>query len=207
MAGVYLQMDELSILRVPRALKDVGDLVLDMKPIFLAERRGMEIGTASHTQAPELMAFFNSAFLLAARYMQALQFELVKAKDNLLKIQSDIIMDKLPNILKAKGLWSEKNPTGNAEIRQMVLVADPDYIAAKDIVTNLECHQSLFQDRKKYFENCYNSAKKLMGDSNFLHNKPNPNLVTPLQPLERSKEEPEGNSKAWDMDDFFGDAK
>jgi hypothetical protein len=196
-------MSELSILKVPRAFDGVAPLSLDMTSIHMAATRIGEVAIVNSHKAPELLALFNVAYLDIGRYVCLVEFEYESAISRLGQIKSVILLDRMIDILREKGLSTPKNPMGSEDIRQAVFDSDPEYKRISELIYNLKCYRSMLVEQKKGFEMAFTSVKKIMGDSS-MHGKANPYLIT------------EGIQSGFDSTphiahnpttDYFGDSK
>lgn len=147
---------------VPRP--DGTSVALDMGEIYQAEARVKEVAIVNAHKAPELLAVFNMAFLTLNDHLRKLEMCLNEADKKARQIRSVIILDKVPEILKAKGLASARSPGGSEDQRQAVLDADADYTAARDRVELIRCMIELLKGKRQAFEMAYTSIKKLLSE-------------------------------------------
>lgn len=152
---------------VPRALSGLSPIALNLGELDTAERRIAEVATVTPLKAPELLATFNMAFLEASRYIALLEQEYVQAKRQADRIRSVVLLDKVPQILAAKGLASAKSPAGSEDLRKAVLDGDEEYGQALDRVNVIECYVELLKGKQKGLEMAYTSVKKMLGESTF----------------------------------------
>lgn len=194
---------EQQIVRVPRGTPGLEPLLLDLTPLFKAGARLEEIKTASHSKATELMVMYNQAYLAAQQIANKLEYEYQVAVNRLEETKSIILLDEMQDTLKKKGLWQSKNPLGSADIREAVYNNDPRCIRQKELILSIAAFLKQVEGFRKSFEMGYNSAKKVLGDSTFYQNKPNPNLTTPYSgTLDASAELAEDT-----VGSFFGDPR
>lgn len=193
-------MDGLTTLTIPRALKDVGPLVLDMTSIYGAAARVHEVSIVNNGKAPELLALFNVAYLNVARCIAVVEYEREVAEKRLGEIRAVLLLDKMPELLRKKGLTTDRNPLGSVDMREAVINQDPEYQDMAMLAINLKCHLTLLKEFKSGFEMAYNGVKKVMGDSIGSQNRANPYLVAPAP-----ASNPDNRSEAeTDFNDFFG---
>lgn len=169
---------EQQIFRVPRAITGLEPLLLDLTVLFKAASRMEEIKTANRLQAIELMVMYSQAYLAAHQIANKLEFEYQVACNKFEEIKSIILLDEMQDTLKKKGLWNAKNPLGSADIREAVYNNDSRCIKLKEIILSISAVLKQVDGFRKSFEQNYNSAKKVLGDSAFIQNKPNGNLST-----------------------------
>lgn len=203
---------EFNTLRVPRALDNVEPLVLDMTVVRLAIARieSGEMGSLTPSRAQEAMAFFNNAYLAASQHAVKLRFELDLAQQRLGQIKSVLMLDKIPEILRAKGLATEKNPLGSESLRQAVIDGDPEYQRVSFIHSVIKTRLQWLVDLKDSFEQAYTGAKKVLGDTGTFHSRPNSNLTTTgIQPINSTPDDRPTFKNDGDVtdNDFFGETR
>ena len=179
-------MNEMNVIRVPRALDGLDPLTLDMTDLRQAEGRLGEVAFTNAARAPELLTAFNQAWLSTSRYLNLLEYEQDIADRRLAEIRAIVIIDKLPALLAEKGLATARSPLGSEDIRQAFLDRDPDYKRMQELIVVLRSYVSLLGTLKKAFENGLralvminkidNSVKKLLGNDPTSGFRPNPNL-------------------------------
>lgn len=198
-------MESANSIRVPRGLAGLDPLVLDMDEIRKAEIRLPEVALTNALRAPELLATFNSSYLVAARYANQLEYELGAAQRRLSEARAIFLIDKLPGLLAEKGLATARSPLGSEDIRQAFLDRDPEYKQIQEVIATIETYKTMMDIYKRGFENAYNSVKKLIGNApspNFLSN---PNLI--VEPTTVASKPAFSPSAASEWDNFFGEAK
>lgn len=149
----------LTVQIVPRA--NENQLVFNMKKVLVAEARADEIAIVTPHKAPELLATFNRGYLDASNIFAGVKFEQARAEEEVAKIRANILIDKVPALLKEKGLPS------SADMRQALVDADPDYQAAKDRLAYLDAAVEYVKGKMKFLENAYTSVKKIMDTGNW----------------------------------------
>jgi hypothetical protein len=147
-------------------------MVFDLAVVDRAESRVMEIATVTPTKAPELLASFNAAYIVAIKAQAAIQHELVVAKRLAEKARATALLDRVPDILKQKGLSTPKNPMGSEDIRTAVLESDEQYSQALDRVNFITCILELVKGKAKGVEMAYNAVKKVLGEQAFNYSGP-----------------------------------
>lgn len=158
------------VLVVPNGLPGLSPLKLDLKGIFQVESRIQEIATLTIVKAPELMSVFNKAYcdLVGMIFMVQLQYELARKYSN--EVKAVVLLDKVSDILKSKGLATSTRPTGSEDFRQAVLDLDPDYQVAQDKIMQLKSILMLLEGKQKSIDMAYTATKKVYGDtSQFRH--------------------------------------
>jgi chromosome segregation ATPase len=111
------------------------------------------------------MAVFNTAFANLCEIISSVEYEYEMAKKHCNEVRAVILLDKVPAILRDKGLSSGKSPTGSEDMRQAILDLDSNYSEAQNKIIDLKCTLSLLEGKKKSIEMAYTSVKKVYGDS------------------------------------------
>lgn len=153
-------------IKVPIVPKDGASFMeFTMDRIYLAERRVDEIAIANEHKAPELMAFFNRAYIDATDYSNALAAEIVRAQKMAERRKSTVILDEVPKVLKARGLVAEGSSkvSGTVLQQEAVLTQDVEYQAAVDLVDGLEHYKDLMDRKMKVLEMGYLGVRKVIG--------------------------------------------
>lgn len=200
-------MDNLTIYNIPRAEAGTGNVRVNLADFYVANSRMEEVKAVNSHKAPELLGFFNKAYLQAARTEAMLEYELTFATTKLNQIKAIILMDRMVNLLAEKGLTTSRNPLGSEDIREAVYNSDPECQHAKVSVDMLASMLKLVREYKKAFEMSYNAVKKIMGDSSIMGNRPNPNLIVPGREAFGLPDNTQSNNQLPADDDFFGTAR
>lgn len=197
-------MSEMNLIRVPRALDGLEPLILDMTDIRQADGRRQEVAMVNALRAPELLTLFNNAWLITAKYLNYLEYELDVAVRRLAEVKAVIILDKVPGILAQKGLASSRSPLGSEDVRQAILDIDPDYKKVQEYISSVRCYVGLLEAYQTSFMNAYNSVKKILGTDTSSW-RPNPNLPQPISPNTAPVDPIDNPMKVTcNDDDFFG---
>jgi len=199
-------MSELTVIRVPRADPALPPLVLDMAEIYMALGRKDEVAIVNSHKAPELLSLFNIAYLNSSRVLNALQYELGIVEQLIREIKAVILLDRMKDTLEKAGLSNSRNPLGSEDIRQAVYEKDPEYKRATLLAGNLSCYIQQVSDLRKFFQNSFDSVKKIMGSEALgSYGRQNPNLVVPLSGVNTTNNHQALQEPA--EDDFFGTAR
>jgi hypothetical protein len=150
----------LSIPIVPKE-GEYSTLSLSMTRILKAEKRGEEIAFVTPGKASELLATFNRAYLDASEFYARTKLEYNRAEDALNKVRAEILIDKMPDLLREKKIGS------SADIRQAFIEADPAYQDAKEKMDFIGAMLEYLRAKSKYLENCFTSVKKIMDTGNW----------------------------------------
>ena len=132
-----------------------------MQGIMRAEMRGDEIAFVTPEKAPELLATFNRAYLDASQFFATLKLEQNRAEDAVNKARAVALIDKVPVLIKEKGL------TSSADVRQALVEQDADYQAAKERLDMISAMLEYMKGKMKYLENAFTSVKKIMDTGNW----------------------------------------
>lgn len=144
-----------------------GTFTLDMTAIQTAESRISEVAFVTPHKAPELLAVFNEVFLELTRYITKVEYEKGIAERTANKIKAVILLDRVPAILKERGLST------SADLRNAVLDLDDDYNMALDKCDQLEAMSRLLKGKLDAIEMAYNSVKKIVGENAYNMNNRN----------------------------------
>lgn len=163
---LYLNMSNptdlvVSIVPVQRGDRELREISFSMKKVLIAEQRAEEIAICTPSKAPELLATFNRGYLDAANIHAKLKLEQARAEAEAAEIKAEILLDKAPAIVKAKGL------TSSVDIRQAIVDSDPEYQEARDRLDMLNASVEYVKGKMKFLENAYTSVKKIMDTENW----------------------------------------
>lgn len=163
-----------------------GGLVLEMVNVYAAEKRIAEIAFVTPHKAPELLAVFNGVFLELTRCVTQLDYERNQAERVANKVRAIILLDKVPGILKERGLTTAKSPMGSEDIRTAILDLDDDYNVALERVDQIAAISKILQGKLKAIEMAYTSVKKIIGEN--AYSAGNPNLKHGNDDFDRARE-------------------
>jgi len=162
-------MDELVLsakqaLVVPRA-DGSAPYVFDMRPIFKAEARLVELQGITKFKANELVVAFINACDESKKFLSILNGELLRAKEQLKYVRGIVVLDRAVDVLKSKGLVSSssKSPAGSEDLRDAVVHTDKEYKEAVDRLAQVTAAAEYMDGkvekmRMAYF--CANAANK-----------------------------------------------
>ena len=194
-------MDEMNLIRVPRALDGIEPLSLDMSSIRQADARLQEVQFVNAQKAPELLYLFNRAWLDTSRYINLLEYEAGMATRRLEEIRAVFVIDKLPGLMVEKGLARPSSPLGSEDLRQDFLNREEDYKRMKDLMVILDSYIGLLSSMQKGFQNGFDTVKKILGSDT--NHRPNPYLPQP-QPASPGLPSDTFKVTSASDDDFFG---
>lgn len=150
-----------NVLLCPRAQKGLAPIPIEIAEIRAIEDRVKEVAFVTPTKAPELLARFNEGYLFLHRQISVLEYEHVQAEREANKVRAVVLLDRVPGVLKEKGL------TSSVDLRNAVLDQDEEYQDACDRANQIRCVVELLKGKMKGLEMAYSSVKKIMNDSAF----------------------------------------
>jgi len=136
-------------------------MTLEMRKVLLAENRADEIAIVTPQKAPELMALFNRGYLDASNLFAKAKLEQARAEDSVNQIRANVLIDKVPALLKEKGLHS------SADVRQALVESDLEYQEARERLAQLDAMVEYLKGKMKFLENAFTSVKKIMDTGNW----------------------------------------
>ncbi len=141
-------------------------LALDLRSILSAESRLHEIQLASKMRSGELLHLFNSACLDCKKAVNQLSTEKNYVERHVARVRSVALFDKLPEVLKQKGLANARSPLGSEDIREAFLATDADFGKAQDLLAEIVAAIEFFEIRYKAFERAYYATYRLTDKHN-----------------------------------------
>lgn len=156
-----------AIITVRRGTPNVPPLNLNMHSIYQAEQRLQETRTVTPGNAPELRGAFNEACNMTTKYIAWIKYEILTAKKNLDLVKAEILLDKVPEILKQKGIKD------NADIREAIINRDPQYQECLEVLNTLEATKHLLESKAKTFERAYWDCRDVSNDKSRIAALPN----------------------------------
>lgn len=146
-----------------------------MSLIDQAERRLPEVGLVSAATRSELQGLYNQAANEAGKYLGWVEYEILKAKKNLKKARSNVIMSEAM-AAKAKEL-KELGMKMNEDIREAIISQDPACDDLQDRLDALEAVKVVLGEAKWSYIRAFNSISELAQGKN---TQPTPNFSTTL---------------------------
>lgn len=147
------------IIVCPRAGTSVDAIAIDLRKILEAEQRMIEVQAVTPAKASELCTVFTISWRDLHQNICQLESEKVSALKIVDRRKAVITLEVMPQILKDKGLSSNK------ETRESVLALDSELQAAQDVVDQISAIIELLRGKLKAFEWSYATVKKIMGSS------------------------------------------
>lgn len=167
------------IITIPRGVTGLAPLEIDLTNVYRAEGRIPEVAFVTPQKAPELLAVFIDAYASLAKHIVAVDFERSQAERAANKLRAIILLDKVPTILKDKGLTSARSPSGSEDLRKAILDSDEEYTSALDKIDQLNALVELIKGKSRSVEMAYTSVKKIIGEN--AYNFRNTNLSGPAE--------------------------
>jgi hypothetical protein len=130
-------------------------VVLDMTAISVAESREEEIKFVTQEKAHELLVMFIRAYRLITNYQSKARLQLERAELTLDRVGAELLIDRIPNMVKEKGLANSK------DIRDALIVLDDGYMAAKERVSALKAVIKLLEGKAKALDMSYDAVAKI----------------------------------------------
>ncbi len=150
------------ILKVPRGRPDLEPMTLDLTELNFAKERLKEISGVNRDTGPELVSYFAEAFFEAKRMYTQIEFELNSAQKESKQLRAFILLEKVPEKLKSKGLSSSSKPTGSEDLRDAVIETDPDYAALQERIVTIKYCSELLSSYVEAIKMAYFSVQKIM---------------------------------------------
>jgi hypothetical protein len=107
------------------------------------------------------MSVFNRGYLDASNLFARAKLEQARAEDSVNQIRANLLIDKVPGLLKEKGISS------SVDMRQALVEADPEYQEARERLAQLDAMVEYLKGKMKFLENAYTSVKKIMDTGNW----------------------------------------
>ena len=135
---------------------------LDMRRIHKAEARLIELSGVTKDKAGELIYCFLESWGEARTYLAVLRQEFARSKQKLRTIRGIIVLDRAADLLASKGLASSRSPAGSEDLRDSVVNTDPDYLAAADVLAQVEAAVETMESKAEKLKMAYFAINKLI---------------------------------------------
>lgn len=149
--------DTSNTLMVIPSFGGIPELKMEMSRITEAERRIVEAKTVNPVTYVDLEHSFNEAYRDLKKHLSAIGFQLMAADKALKEAKATVLLDKYPEIIKDRPKSHD-----NADLRDSVLIRDPDYSAAIDRINQLKALESYLEGKIKVMENVCRYMRKQM---------------------------------------------
>jgi hypothetical protein len=137
-------------------------IALDLRSVFKAEARLIELHHVTRMTAGELLHCFIEAWRDARTAQARARKQLVVSKRKLKEVKAEIVLDRALDVLKAKGLISTRSPSGSEDLRESVVVRDPAYQRASETMEQIEAAVEFLEIKAEVFKMAYFSVNKLI---------------------------------------------
>lgn len=159
--------DLLVVARASPAPNEPASVEFDLTEVNKAEARLVEIAGLTPSKAPELMATMNTAFSKASKATVQLQYEKVRAKRYLDRLEAQILLDRVPKIMADRGLATTKSPAGSEDLRKAVVQGEADYQLACEVLDRVTAMHALVAGKARALEMAYSNIKAMVGENSF----------------------------------------
>jgi len=147
-------------------------MTFDMEEVYAAENRLEDLASLTPQKAPELLSTVLKACFTLARHAQDLQHLSVLAERESRKRRAILVVDKIPDLLKAKNLSS------NAENREAMIDLDDEYCMAVNKEGVINAALTLVKEKLRILDRTVGAIKAIVHDTTLVYHRPNPNLST-----------------------------
>lgn len=161
----------------PRGGNDQEPIIVNLREILKIENRIQEVQMVNSTKAPELLSSFTVGWKDLYKHIVLLIHEKNVASNMANRIRGRVLLDEIPEILKAKGLASSRSPTGSEDLREAVLATHDEYQKSLEKVQHIACVIELLKSKARAIQMAYESVKKILSGVNSLEMSANPNLL------------------------------
>jgi hypothetical protein len=150
---------------VPRGSGNGKPLVFNLTGVFKAESRLIELQAVTRLKAGELTHAFLTAWRDASTYCKEVKAEFVRGKRAVREARAVVVLDRVQDVLKDKGLSSARSPAGSEDLRDSVVALDKDYQAAAERLEEIEAAMDYLEIKAETFKMAYFSVDKLLDPS------------------------------------------
>lgn len=135
--------------------------VFDMRRIHKAEARLIELANVTRLKAGELLYVVIDAFGDARNHLATLKMEFGASKQRLRTVRGIIVLDRVQDALKVKGLASARSPAGSEDLRDAIVNTDPEYLETADKLNQVEAAMEHMEGKVKKLEMAYFAINSL----------------------------------------------
>lgn len=147
-----------NLILVPRVRSPQDPMRLDMREIYAAESRLIEVARVTPATSPELMATYNQAANVLTKYMSWVKYELLSAEKEYGLAKAEVILDKMPeqaSRLKDLGMKF------NEDFRSAMIAKDPKCSDLEEKINGIQCVYALLEAKTQSFIRAYSACKSL----------------------------------------------
>jgi hypothetical protein len=137
-------------------------IVLDLRPVFKAEARLIELQAVTRAKAGELLHCFIDAWKEARTAQARASKQLVVSKRKLKEVRAEVVLDRALDVLKDKGLVSTRSPSGSEDLREAVVSRDRSYQAASERMEQIQAVVELMEIKAETMKMAYFAVNKLV---------------------------------------------
>lgn len=138
------------------------DVVLDLRDMYTAKARLVELQAITRLKAGELLHTFIRAWSDTAKMAKLAERHLTRAKRKLKEVRAVVILDRVPDKLKERGWSTARSPVGSEDIRDSVVAIDADYQKASDRLEQIQAAVAFLDIEAETFKMAYFSINKLI---------------------------------------------
>lgn len=162
----------MNLLTVPDPRTKGQKASFDLKDVEAAEARIHEIAVVTPVKAPELMSVFLRACFTLGRHYRDLHFLHRLAEKKAGDVRAAIVVDRLGEVLKAKGL------ANNDTSRAAVIDTDPEYSQAVEVEIEIDANLRYVDRKLQSMEGSLGAVKRILDASSAVFWRSNPNMAT-----------------------------
>lgn len=141
---------------------DPRPLSLDMRKIYKARARIIELVALTRAKAGDFLATVIEAKTQARDYQALVRYEVGRWKTRLKTVRGIVVLDKAPEMLKVKGLASSRSPAGSEDLRDSVVFTDSEYIATNEKLLQADAALEYLDTRVGELTEAYFSAQAII---------------------------------------------
>lgn len=138
---------------------------VDLTELRRLEARQSEAAGCGRMVALGLMTSMKEGYEIAATARANIGLELDRAQTALATRKAIVSLDLVPEMLRSRGLSTERNPAGSKEQREDVLMIDKEYLALQDYVAQLKAAKELMGVKMETFRMAFSTAKRNFDDT------------------------------------------
>jgi hypothetical protein len=137
-------------------------VVVDLRSVFTAEARLVELHHVTRVKAGELLRTFIEAWRDARTAQARARAQLVVSKRKVKEVRAEVILDKAVSVLKEKELVSTRSPSGSEDLRDSVVTRDRDYQVAVERMEKIEAAVEFMEVKAEVMKMAYFAVNKLV---------------------------------------------
>lgn len=135
---------------------------VDVSEVMRLDARKVEIPSANKATGPELMRSMELGHGIAGALLATVGLEYDRIQEAIARRAAEVTLDLVPQILKEKGLATEKNISGTVDQRNHILTLDKTYGALKDVLAQLDAIKALLRIHVQGFVMAFSAVKRTM---------------------------------------------